>query len=477
MGTRNVDKEPTHRHHGSHRRPNGVDERRKVRFDDGGMGDFVDSLEGMKTGTRLHSTVSSGNNKGKTKPIDDFEEVQEAQDKKSPHKDHRHGGHRQGGHRHKEYALEDRKHSDHGHKKHQHGDHGHKDHPEGDQQHKKHQHEDLRHKEYPEGEHRHKEHQHKDHRPKERPEGDHRHKEHPEGEHRQKEHRKGHHITEKEFNHKMYELALLPFRENSGSPYRCKQSEIDFHRRGIFETPNKGPFVSRMEATEEVLRWNDEKRAPPREELEIIRRLAIAVHDAENNALFSPDIVVKAFADLDQIFFGGRLRGNVFVQWAKQIDPNRKGGILGQTGDIRTGQCRITLNAELLLLQRWSKAGKNPVASTFGTLLHEMCHAYDLVRCPKNRNGGDHDKYWQTMIGVVHDRCCRILGTWAIEYWEREKYQQRYFLPEEGKKSRKEGYGVGNDGGKKHTGEERKVAGEKVLQTWRTHKGTDCVVM
>lgn len=31
---------------------------------------------------------------------------------------------------------------------------------------------------------------------------------------------------------------------------------------------------------------------------------------------YGPDIIVKAFADLDLVFFDGRLRGNVCVQWA-----------------------------------------------------------------------------------------------------------------------------------------------------------------
>ena len=59
----------------------------------------------------------------------------------------------------------------------------------------------------------------------------------------------------KKFGEMLYESALLQnFREDSGTPYPCKQSEIDFHQNGVFDKPNKGPFVSLLEATKEMIR-------------------------------------------------------------------------------------------------------------------------------------------------------------------------------------------------------------------------------
>lgn len=214
------------------------------------------------------------------------------------------------------------------------------------------------------------------------------------------------------FSKKLYKSALTHFRENSGSSYPCTQSEIDFHHHGVFEKPNKGPFVTAIQATEEVMRWNDAKRAPPREELAIIRNLAVAVHDAEKNLLFGPDLAIKAFADLDRVFFGGRLRGHVAVQWVKVVNPD---GRVGEAAYCKTGQCHIRLSAGEIFTRKWREIGKNPVAITFGTLLHEMCHAYDMVRCPQEAWRGDcHDELFGTKISVVHDRATHILGTWAI---------------------------------------------------------------
>lgn len=264
-------------------------------------------------------------------------------------------------------------------------------------------------------------------------------------------------MTEKEFGRKLYDSALIHFREGSGSSYPCSQSEIDFHHNGVLDKANKGPLVSPMQATNEIMRWNDEKRAPPREELDIIRSLSTAVREAERTSNFGPDLIIKTFADLDRVFFGGRLRGHVTVKWFKRVEIG-----LGQTIYHRPGQCRIQMNAEDVLLPRnWKSLGWNPVAIMFGVLLHEMCHAYQMARCPIEawRSHDGHDSHFQTQICVVHDRAIRILGIWAVGGWE--GYTQQHFLPSEGEQRRKEGR-ARQDGGKKR---------------WGDQKGTDCVVM
>lgn len=57
-----------------------------------------------------------------------------------------------------------------------------------------------------------------------------------------------------------------------------------------------------------------------------------------------------------------------------------------------------------------------------GTLLHEMCHAYDTVRCPTAKevegDGCGHDEHFGTRINVVHQRARRIMGIGAIEPYE-----------------------------------------------------------
>lgn len=248
-------------------------------------------------------------------------------------------------------------------------------------------------------------------------------------------------MTEKKFGKMLYKFALSQdFREESGTPYPCKQSEIDFHRNGVFDKPNKGPFVSLLEATEEILRWNDEKRAPSREESEIIQRLSTTIREVGKDFRFGPDLLIKTWADLDSLFFAGRLRDHVLVRWVKRID----GGLYGhmQFYESETTKGLIEMSAEVNLLpQKWRRWGEdyNPVVNMFSTILHEMCHAYELVRSPYEPWNTDiwHDPHFQTKISVVHDRATRLLGIPATADWE--EYKQHHFLPMEGEKGQEEG--------------------------------------
>ncbi|CAD6566676.1 MAG: hypothetical protein ASARMPREDX12_008790 [Alectoria sarmentosa] len=426
-------------------------------------------------------------------------QLKEHQPKEHKHKEHQSKEHRHGGHQPKEHQPKEHKHKEHQpkelqFKEHQPKEHQPKEHQPKEHKHKEHQSKEHRHgehqpKEHQPKEHQPKEHKHKEHQPKEKQPKEHKPKEHQlkeqkeykPKEHKPKEHQHKEHRHEedgfKKFNKKLYESALQPFREKEGSRYPCKQSEIDFHQKGVFAKANNGPFVTAMQATEEIMRWNDEKRAPPRDELAIIRDLTIAVHDAEKNLHFGPDLVIKTFADLDRIFFGGRLRGHVAVSWVSNLSSGTRGAY-GVTEFHKPGSCHIKLSAEAILLQKWTKVGKNPVATSFGTTLHEMCHAYEFVRCPHEAlRGGAHGKHFSTKIGVIHDRAIRILGTWAVEDWE--PYKQQLFLPKEGEKGRKESISGGEyDGGKKYDGSQRKYTGtRKEGDSWGTRKGTDCVVM
>ena len=112
-----------------------------------------------------------------------------------------------------------------------------------------------------------------------------------------------------------YKEAFEPFRADGGTQYPCSQSGIDFHSGGKFTRPNNGPFVSAAEATSENVWHNKETRKVPPVESAAIDKSIDAILDAEEYG-YGPDIIVKAFSDLDLVLFNGRLRGNFCVQWA-----------------------------------------------------------------------------------------------------------------------------------------------------------------
>ena len=272
-------------------------------------------------------------------------------------------------------------------------------------------------------------------------------------------HPKSHHKNssgKKELREQLFQQALQPFTKNTGTPYPCSQTDIHFHQQKVFPTSNKGPFVTSLEATKEVMLQNESTRTIPSFEKAAIANLLSAASSAEDGLILGPDIAIKAFKDLDLVFFAGRLHSHVTVQWRPDIrHPARAWGICERPRLGEEGQCRIHLNADMTFKQAWTKRTPNPFESMIGTLLHEMCHAYEDVRSPRDIESGDgHGKLFGTRITVVHKRALRILGLWAIERGEVHR-QHHFFMPGclEGQNDDhgSEGY-AGNwyvDGGKK----------------------------
>lgn len=218
----------------------------------------------------------------------------------------------------------------------------------------------------------------------------------------------------------MFIVAVEPFSTERGTQYPCTQSELDFHRIGRFTSRNKGPFVSALEATAEIMRQNCETRVVPPAELEALNRL-LDVVPLEYGYKYGPDLAIKAFADLDLVFFGGRLHGNVCIRWSTpQLDSNlhelQNGNpILGYTNfplRSESGQTRIVLNAKAHFLGQKESPFKHMICC----LLHEMCHAFSSVRC--SVPDGGHGQHFQTRVSIIHQRAVEILGMHAMHGWE-----------------------------------------------------------
>ena len=230
-----------------------------------------------------------------------------------------------------------------------------------------------------------------------------------------------------------YQQAFSPFGKDIGTPYPCSQSDLDVHTTGSFQDSNNHPFVSAMEATTEVMQQNHVSRRLPPSESTAIDNLNRTIYTVEKRMEFGPDLAVKAFADLDLIFFGGHLRDNVRVQWIMATDHPRfeaSGGLWGAAIQLpERGKCLIVLNADLHL--REDSQDEDPLRRIFGTLLHGMCHAYAIVRCGhsysqvSNKRRG-YDEFFSTRIAVVNKRAVRVLGLWAVG--EDELYVQCHFL-------------------------------------------------
>ena len=207
----------------------------------------------------------------------------------------------------------------------------------------------------------------------------------------------------------LYRQALLDVKVDQGTPYDISQEDLDALRT----PPNRncGPFISQREATQEILDHNRVGRDVSSAELAAIQRL----REALANSRWNPDIVIKAFQDLDLIFFCGRLRHKVGFQWqsSSAFAPYERPGRLYLGATFRTeaiGQMSIMLNAHHLLFR---DIIQNPWMLMWATALHEMCHAYEGVRAREGMQPG-HEANFELKIQAVHDRAQRLFDLWAI---------------------------------------------------------------
>lgn len=110
-----------------------------------------------------------------------------------------------------------------------------------------------------------------------------------------------------------YQAAFGPVYEDRGTQYHCKQEVIE--RIDAFRTvlqPNLGPFTTPVKAAEEITEWNHHPPASDNYVL-AITRLRDAVGSVRLGHQWMPDLIIKMFADIDIVFFSGRLLGNVCV--------------------------------------------------------------------------------------------------------------------------------------------------------------------
>jgi len=226
-----------------------------------------------------------------------------------------------------------------------------------------------------------------------------------------------------DFLDEMYEEAFVPFRVDTGTPYPSNQKQLDYHWESFFEYRNKGPFVSSNRATEDMLKHNDLDRRISSAEGATITRLQTLIVDVQRGGYWGPDVAVKAFEDLDLVFFGGHLHGHVCVCWDDLADH-----ILGWTefptdSKKHENQCHIVLNAQLI----FGEADFHPFVQMVHTLLHEMVHALDTVRCPHTYDGSDgHDRHFETRISTVDKSAKAFLGVAVID--PLESYKQCHFI-------------------------------------------------
>ena len=180
----------------------------------------------------------------------------------------------------------------------------------------------------------------------------------------------------------LYKEAFYEVSLDTGTKYPCTKEELNASggvnrhtalnarykkdRTKWFPCENKGPFVEARTAAREVFDHNHPTRIPSVPEDEAMSRLMTAFGKAGREP-WGPDLAIKAFCDLDKVFFCGRLRGHVCLTWdAESVCGKHCWGV---THYLQKGKCVILLNADHIFFKSPDGLG---FVQMFSTLLHEM---------------------------------------------------------------------------------------------------------
>lgn len=107
--------------------------------------------------------------------------------------------------------------------------------------------------------------------------------------------------------------------EHRGTPYAITQSEIDViqDRNKPFHPP---PSIFQERAVQQLVDAHapgvhlDRHQSAPLDRLQALGDLP----------RWGPDIAIKAFNDLDRIFFKGKMHGHIYVRWTQDDDRHKR---------------------------------------------------------------------------------------------------------------------------------------------------------
>ena len=184
----------------------------------------------------------------------------------------------------------------------------------------------------------------------------------------------------------LHEESFCRVTPDTGTDYPCTKKELDAsggakrqilrdlnnilkHRTIWFAHPNNGPFIDARKAAREIFDHNDLKRTPSATENEAISRLIAGFENAGREP-WGPELAIKAFCDLDKVFFRGRLKGHVFMTWISERNlDSPEFDVFADTKYVGAGKCVIRMNAYTIF---FSPMVGSVFDQMFGTLLHEM---------------------------------------------------------------------------------------------------------
>ena len=150
-----------------------------------------------------------------------------------------------------------------------------------------------------------------------------------------------------------------------GTKYPCDQNILNALTHG----PLAPRSISKMELGQVVAEMESllkVSKSPSKLEFDAASRLGKAMQRFEDQ-MWGPDLVIKAFQDLDQAFFKGRLTGHVCICWKTEKNMSYTAFTEHRSLD---GKSYILLNADRIILE--SKRKVKIFEAMWEITLHEM---------------------------------------------------------------------------------------------------------
>ncbi|KAI4232501.1 MAG: hypothetical protein LQ349_004977 [Xanthoria aureola] len=220
----------------------------------------------------------------------------------------------------------------------------------------------------------------------------------------------------------LFQVSRFEVRTDWGSQYPCLEEKLLSYQR--LPKPNHPTLLSEEVATWNLVEFLNQPILPGSKEDAAIHRLANGMRLWE----WGPDLVIKAFDDLDIVFFRGVLATRTQIEWRsdEEIMGRRTGEkVLGLCIRLGHGRARIVLNATRILLH-----SAHVSWCMWATVLHEMVHGYLDVLCDEthpspidNAMGeawsvGGHGQYFRRIITAIDDRFRKYFNMSAISAGE-----------------------------------------------------------
>ncbi|KAL8723300.1 MAG: hypothetical protein Q9225_000352 [Loekoesia sp. 1 TL-2023] len=162
----------------------------------------------------------------------------------------------------------------------------------------------------------------------------------------------------------LLELTRYTVRPDWGTSYPCYSKNLASYRSCPKRT-RKSPFSNEV-ATSKLVNFLNQDIIRGSREHAAIHRLANGMQLVE----WGPDLILKAFDDLDLVFFRGVLATRTQIGYMTEEEVRADGvraPVLGYCRPLGYGRCQIVLNATTIFLK-----SHNPFAQMWATTLHEM---------------------------------------------------------------------------------------------------------